>query len=469
MPRHPPLARFALVAAALSLASCGLHRPGEDCVGSEAPVCETAWSQLRCVQGTWVSQECVLPTGCVPHGDVVSCAVVASDGGTPLDAGTPDAGTPDIGTPDGGLPWRGPYPAPHPAYPQVLNSGGPVLATPRAQVISFAEVPADFRQAAETCTEKLGALPYWSDIGKEYGVGPLSAAAPVHLQEQAPSSVDDDAVRLWLATKLDGGVPGFERPETRTIFTIVYPKHTVVGAGCDFVLGYHDSFPLGGLDVPYLVLPDCPYPGVTDLQAFTGTLSHELIEAATDPFPLVHPAYLDVDEAHVAWSLAIYGEVSDLCAQEPDWMVIPNGFPYGLQRSWSNAAARAGKNPCVPAPAGEVYFAAVPELNDDVPYTNWQKSGTTKGVRIPRGQTRTVRVHLFSEAPAEDWDLSADAFVFQAFTFSFDRSRGNNGDVVTLSITANFFDTSDNAGVFWVSATRAGGTAEHRSYGLIAP
>lgn len=445
MQRHPPSARAVLTAAALLVTACGTRHAGDPCNGQEPPVCETAGTRLACTEGRWVSEACASPEGCVPEGGAIRCS-------------PPDAGS--------SHPQSDVYPGPHPAYPQVLHSGGTVLAAPRVQLLTFAsDAPAVVR-AAEGFTTALGASAYWREIGQEYGVGPLVAAPPLHLTEPAPRTVTNEQVQQWLAAKLDGGVPGLEPPGANTVYAVVYPQATVVDPGCDSVLAFHSSFTFGTTEVPYVVVARCPpSPGATAADAVTSSLSHELIEAATDPFPYVRPGYFDVDADHAAWSMLTFGEVSDLCGWDADWLVFPSGLNYGVARSWSNANARAGKNPCVPAPAGEVYFAAVPELNDPVTFQSvFLTTGTTKGVRVPLGGTTTVPVHLFSEAPTEDWSVWAVAYNPSALFVSLDRSLGNNGDVFTLTLTA-YSNDAPSDGLFWISSSRMG-VSEHRYQGL---
>ena len=88
------------------------------------------------------------------------------------------------------------------------------------------------------------------------------------------------------------------------------------------------------------------------------------------------------------------GEVGDLCAQEPGAFTQFPELAYTVQRTWSNAAAMASHDPCVPALANEVYFNAVPELNDTITIGGMF---TMLGVQIPVGQTKTIDLDLFSD------------------------------------------------------------------------
>ena len=41
--------------------------------------------------------------------------------------------------------------------------------------------------------------------------------------------------------------------------------------------------------------------GLSAFDTLTGTTSHELIEAATDPYPYQNTAYGSVDDGHISW------------------------------------------------------------------------------------------------------------------------------------------------------------------------
>ena len=128
---------------------------------------------------------------------------------------------------------------------------------------------------------------------------------------------------------------------------------------------FHGEDDLGAVAVPYIVGAACPGydgPTVDDLQERTIAVSHELLEAATDPFPDSDPAYNGEDAADAVWTLATGGEIADLCQFDLDpYSTLPTlptlpGSTSFVQRSWSNQAAAGGTNPCVPAPPGVPYF-----------------------------------------------------------------------------------------------------------------
>jgi len=111
---------------------------------------------------------------------------------------------------------------------------------------------------------------------------------------------------------------------------------------------------------------------MSGIDAVTATGSHEIVEAATDPFPQsmgAAPGYSQPDEAHLYWLFGLGGgETGDMCAQQPGAFTKFAELPYVVQRTWSNIAAKQGHDPCVPPLPGEVFFNSVPVLNDTITF-----------------------------------------------------------------------------------------------------
>ena len=55
---------------------------------------------------------------------------------------------------------------------------------------------------------------------------------------------------------------------------------------------------------------------------------------------------------------------------------------FMVQRTWSNAAAKAGHDPCVPAPATP-YIAAEPMFTESVPFDGYTGTVQTKAMQLP--------------------------------------------------------------------------------------
>jgi hypothetical protein len=291
---------------------------------------------------------------------------------------------------------------------------------------------------------------YWAAAVGEYGVGATSVGTPVHLSESAPVTISTSDVDTWLQSRLDGTHSEWGTPDANTLYVLFYPATTTVtsaeGDSCQLFGGYHLETVLpSGLTVPYAVVVRCdstPAGLPNGLDGQTAYGSHELAEAATDPHPLTHPAYLKEDD----WAWGFAGEeVGDLCiaAVSPALRyVTPPDVGSLVQRLWSNHAALAGHNPCVPASSGDVYFNSVPMLDDYVQVPGKSPGTTTRAVQIPVGGTKTIEVKLFSDGPTDGaWAVSAIDFWAQppvsapTLALAFDKNVGKNGDVLHLTIT----------------------------------
>jgi hypothetical protein len=157
--------------------------------------------------------------------------------------------------------------------------------------------------------------------------------------------------------------------------------------------------------------------------------------------------------------------VADLCRQD---LAIDPALGHAVQRSWSNVAAAAGHDLCVPAPAGP-YVGAAQTIGDRVTARYSGSQVPMTGLHVPVGQTRTIAVSLFSDAPTSGpFAVSAHALGAAPtdVVFTFDRTSGRNGDTVNMTVRVNH-DGGDGAGVepFVVEAQL--GDRIGRWYGMI--
>jgi hypothetical protein len=386
-------------------------------------------------------------------GDVADAAVQVDAAPIPVDAGFPAFRPTDT--------------------PRVVTSGGPVLNHPTIIPVVFAKDDATTKGKLLDFVSKLGATDYWHEATTEYDVGAATGGTPVVLgaEDDPPATLDDADLQKWLAAKLQANDARFGTPDANTVYALFYPAGTTITTGapsaggggggdggmpdagrsftqssCMQFGGYHDSIQLdaahGSLHVAYAVIPRCStFNGLYGLDAITGPASHELIEAATDPFPGWRPAYQGVDDAHFYWqSLLGGGETGDMCAQNPDSFAQFPELGYVVQRSWSNVAAVAGMDPCVPARADVPYFNTIPTLSDDVAYSIGGQSIMVKGVKIAAGQSATIELDMLSSGPTQSWTVDAiDTATLRGqpaqLAFDFDKTSGNNGDKLHLTIT----------------------------------
>jgi hypothetical protein len=356
------------------------------------------------------------------------------------------------------------YPAPHPDPPQVQNGGGPVLTTPLITPVFFNNDDATMVTTLKDFYSKVGGTKYFGATTQEYGItGPATAAKAVDLAEAAPNAIDDNGIQTWLATKLNNDADmTLPKPTDNTLYVLNYPTTTTItlqnSQSCQTFGGYHNSVALdanhNSRNVAYAVVPRCNgFAGMNVQDTTTGSASHEIIEAVTDPYPMVNNAFGQVDQDHFYWGLLGGGEVGDLCAQNPGSFTRFSELPsYTVQRTWSNKSALASHDPCVPfQPANEVYFNSAPVLNDDIMLFGQLQS---KGVQIPVGSKKTIELDLFSDGPTSGpWTVKVEDLGSKvqggkaAFNFTLDRNSGQNGEKLHLTIES-VSATQYNAGVF---------------------
>jgi hypothetical protein len=99
--------------------------------------------------------------------------------------------------------------------------------------------------------------------------------------------------------------------------------------------------------VLYTVTPTCltPYLGFVGIDQITASLSHEIMESATDPTGL---GYTGVNWVMSGWASAAEGspggETGDLCEFQPGAYYVDPQLGYNVQRGWSRSTScrRAG-------------------------------------------------------------------------------------------------------------------------------
>jgi hypothetical protein len=398
-----------------------------------------------------------------------------SGGSRPATSGQPEAG-PEAAAPEasseGGAGDAGDasdapveaaptYPASTPNPPLVQNSGGAVVTTPRIVPVFFTGEPqASILTDAIT---KYTTSSAWHAAVSEYGVGAAMVAPAVNVTTALPSPMTSDDLGAWLGGQLYDGTstaswgPVDAATIASTVFVLFPPDGVTVYApgydgtgGQDPTLcgprpwdptGWHwQTVPAIGPSAPvvFAVVGRCSYDATPVLDRMTATISHELAEATTDPTPITAPAYADVDDAHAFWSYYVTGggEIGDLCGQDASQLFAPADVGYMVQRVWSNAAASAGHDPCVPA-AGPAYF----DVSADMPDTFYDSfvQAYVGGVSIPAGGSRTIDVRLLSDGPTDPWSLTAlDPYAAPGgsslLELTLDGATGQNGDVRHLTI-----------------------------------
>jgi hypothetical protein len=362
-----------------------------------------------------------------------------------------------------------------PAPPQVVNLGGVVLATPKVQLIAYASD--SFASQVDAFITEFGATNEWAEQTSEYGVGPFTKLPTILLPGAPPASFDDNTGNVtpfeqMIASNVTGTNPAWAPEDGNTMYIFLLPLGTNISSGgncCSSFLGYHFEAPFTAPatgSAPYAVVCHCAAQQgdmFTPLEFVTTTVSHEMVESATDPFPNSNTAFGQTDDNDAIWSLASGGEIGDMCEFNTDSNYLPPGSTYMIQRSWSNAAAKAGKNPCVPVASTDPYFNSYPILSDTITINYFGTLTPTKGVSIPVGQSKTIDVLLSSNGTtAGPWNVKAydlNAFLGNTAntTVSLDKTSGSNGDVLHLTITVKSYDPNWSAAGFVVESTASDG------------
>lgn len=332
------------------------------------------------------------------------------------------------------------YPAFRPDVPQlVLADGGAINRSPKVRPVYFAgetlATPID-----DTLTQWL-ASSAWATQMSQYGIGPASLLAPAMLTESAATTLTDTDIAMWLAGKLDGTHAEFGPVDATTlaneIFVLFYPSTTVItafgGTSCGFG-GYYSEVVVGLNTVSFIVAARC----ASGADEMTLTASDLITASSGNARPMSNPGYASFDRAHDTWRLRGGVDLAQPCAQTPLFMLTDGGLP--ISRSWSNASIVAYHDPCVPTPDATPYFVSVPVMTDDISVVG--RPGPTKGITIPVGQSKTVDVLLLSDGPTSGpWSLTARVIVGQGapgdLGFAFDRTTGQNGEKLHLTITKN--------------------------------
>jgi hypothetical protein len=365
-------------------------------------------------------------------------------------------------------------PAAHPSLPVVLNLGGSVNATPKVQLIAYASDSG--LPDIEAFLQELTKTTYWRETTSEYGVGALTVLPTIRLSSTPPATITDADLQTKLLTNTSGANPPWGVADSHTIFLFVFPPGTIESTDptskcCSAYDGYHSGMQTGTAIVPYAIGCACPGydgPNVTDIQERTVAISHELVEATTDPLPGYDTAYGQEDDNDIVWTAVSGGETADMCEFNDDSNVVPSGSKYMVQRTWSNAAAALMQNPCVPHTASTIpYFNSYPTLTQ-IPYNG----GTTMGVNIPIGQSKTIDVKLSSTAATPGaWNVTVydyDQILVGASSpylgLSLDKASGRNGDTLRLTITPHTADPTLGGEAFFIySEYGTAGSADFQS------
>jgi hypothetical protein len=288
-----------------------------------------------------------------------------------------------------------------PPLATLTDHGGPVLAAPAPVIVVW---PGDesLGERLNAFHEDLFASYVWGKTFAQYRVGRGTAKGIVVLPDAKPATIAHDSI-----PSLVSGVAAGLTVDANTVIVVLIPVTTTETGVPANELGYHNE--IGG--VPFIVLRQTTTAtiGSTTFEDLTYFASHELAEAATDPFLNTQPAWFAEPLS------ARFGEIADLCNPLPQsiYAVADGGMPsfggtYLAARFYSNsAAAMPNTDPCWgPGKGTYFYVGASPQVAttsvelsfiapSDVGPIDWQIGGAPTGVVVtPASGTNSVGDHV---------------------------------------------------------------------------
>ena len=225
-----------------------------------------------------------------------------------------------------------------PSNPKLTYRGGPLLTNVQVYVIfwgklwgttpSSSTLMHQLTQFFSTIlvSPAIDQMAEYSVPGKTIGHG--SVIGNKVITDHAPAqSVTDTAIKTQLRSWIAAGVVPKSTPNTLYFIYLDPGVVSIMGGSrsCQSYCGYHNN--IGSTYYAVMPYPTCNgcLAGMSPLDALTGTSSHELCEAITDPVP------------GSGWYDDTNGEIGDICA----WKFKKVGA-FNVQLEWSNK-----QNKCV--------------------------------------------------------------------------------------------------------------------------
>jgi hypothetical protein len=278
---------------------------------------------------------------------------------------------------------------------------------------------------------------WWSATTSEYGVGPLVSVGNVRLTDDAPATATQAMIESYLLGL--AAADTLPRAADGTYDGVMYLLYLPGGArvtlsdgamSCGGWHGVHGEARAGTTRIVYALAVECgPSRGFDHLGYLEAAASHELVEAATDPYVDTTPAYGWDPRVIDPWS--IFGETTDRCVGQ----YLQQGG-YVFARSWSNAACLTGDEPCVPVPTGEVHYGV------------WAPSTTVHGMP---GTTLDVPITGFARATIPNFRVSVRDAGGPAMGPTLGRTTLNEGITTMLHLTLPATAHAGDASWAWIS------------------
>ena len=271
--------------------------------------------------------------------------------------------------------------------------------------------------------------------GGNYGITSVTAGSSYVIPTAPPvTDLSSFQAQPYLLSKIaDHTLP---KPRNGDVFAFYMPGQT----GCN-INGGHQQLGYPGVQAEFLLMYDCSQSTSVNpdqLATLESTMSHELSEAVTDD-------YGAWNENDPLVNTVAGGEIADMCAFFNTTKQV-SGHAFTWQRIFSNKAAAADKNPCVPVPADDVIYYSV---------TTPQRIHTVSA--STSAKTYKFPITGWSTAARSDWNVAVHP---QTGPSTFDAapvlsvSQINNGQTGTLSLTVPGGTPSggDSVNCVWVEA-----------------
>ena len=362
------------------------------------------------------------------------------------DAGTVTVPGPDASKPpkDAGVDAPPFVEAPHTQqFPQIPANNAEVLQPLKLVTIV---TPADaLATDLFAFSDALVESNWWKAVGKDYG---LTTATSVNIQ--ATEAITGSPTQTFMDSYIGRAIVGHPdaADDGNTMYLLYLPEGMVdtdaargVNTNCKFHGGYHT---VGNNGRYWGVGMRCPTQGtgLSKLQSLTVIGSHEIIEAASDPYPgrgwTLGPL---TSLSQSPWA-STQGENGDMCVSTQ----VTEGF-FTYQRVWSNTAAKAGGDPCVPPVSTPYYNVSTAK--------DWYKVAPGGTVTIPLNGWSTARMLDWVVDGAVQVEIPENAgFTAKVTSATSQVISGtsyftvNNAGQATLTVTAP--NTSNAAAVVWV-------------------
>ncbi|MHB8420339.1 MAG: hypothetical protein ACYDCL_19885 [Myxococcales bacterium] len=316
-----------------------------------------------------------------------------------------------------------------PVWPLVPNQGNGVLTSPNLVVLTYSDDPnAASLQADAAWMADGGYLPL---VAGQYGVGD----GTVQFVDLGPSSgaptgttTNPNAFPSYFQSLFNAGTLPADALEN--LYILYLPSSWAdTQSFCQSAGGYHTYFVEPNGEAPvYAIIPNCQGP----LSEIEYAASHEVIEAATDPY--IGSWTMSPDSP---WYY-LGGELGDMCAYVSQDV---NG-PYTATLIWSNQQAAAGGIPCQPWPAGSTYVSLL--------------APTTMATALP-GSNAQVTVTGFASAPYPAWNVTANdnpvGWAQFATSPNLSSSTIAAGQPLTVTLSVPASALGGQSGAAWLTCT----------------